>query len=73
MRKKWSKLKNPRGFCKTPWGFSNPHKVFPPHFNIGEKPWGGGGGGGYKKINIKNLSRNKYVWLYSVKKINIRL
>ena len=66
-KKWWSKLKV-CGVFEKPHGFFQPCAGFLPHILI----WGKIPAGFYKKLNIKNLSRNKYVWLYSLKKINIK-
>ena len=57
--KKMVKVKNPAGFLKPRGGFKTLRGVFPPHFQMGEKPRRVFS----KKINIKISSRNKFVWL----------
>ena len=52
------KVKKPTGILQNPVGVFKPSQGFSPTFQYWGKTLGGGG---YKKINIKNLSRNKYV------------
>ena len=57
MMKKMVKVKNPARVLQNPTNFFKPCAGFFPHISI----WGKNPAEFYKKINIKNSSKNKYV------------